>query len=302
MEQQFQPEENQTPQTASLSAPQMSLAAETEVETQAAQIVTERLNEITRRAKRAKVWNNSFLFVMTASYPLCILAERLLRDLPDSLAMAFELSFILLLIAAVIGFIVTSLLCLLRFDAEELAKLGGLEAIGPLFAALQAPISRKQRDAIYAALTLLLPQMKASDTHFLTPAHRQTIHAWLNIGDVEFCVIRRLNGLRIAALKALEQVGDSGAIPIVERLANMRPRTTEKAKIKQAAIDCLPMLRANCGDVEAARTLLRASQAETTDPKTLLRPASGAGQTDGAELLRGTETPGTRSGSGENLS
>ena len=73
----------------------------------------------------------------------------------------------------------------------------------------------------------------------------------------------------------------------------------EQAKIKQAAIECLPMLLANCGDVEAARTLLRASQAEDARPDTLLRPASQSAQTNPAELLRGSEPPPSSADSGD---
>ena len=133
--------------------------------------------------------------------------------------------------------------------------------------------------------------MKVSDAHLLTPVGRRLVHSWLNSPSGNQPVIQGADALRIAALKALEQVGDSTAIPIVERLAQIKPLTPGQAKVQQAAIECLPMLRANCGEVEAARTLLRASQADTARPDTLLRPATGAGQTDRNELLRADLTP-----------
>ena len=97
--------------------------------------------------------------------------------------------------------------------------------------------------------------------------------------------------LQIATLKALEQVGNASFIPDVERLANMNPRTPSLLRVQGAAMECLPMLRANCGEVDAARTLLRAAHAEAARPDTLLRPANGAAQTASRDLLRGAEPP-----------
>ena len=172
------------------------------------------------------------------------------------------------------------------FDAAELAQIGGVQAIIPLFVSLKNPLSSKQTMAIESALTTLLPQMKAGDAKIITPIARQTIHKWLNSANDRNPTYFYPAPLRLAALKALEQVGDARDIQVVKRLAKMKPRTPEQEELKQAAIECLPMLRANCGEVEAARTLLRASHAEDARPDTLLRPASGAGQTAAQELLR----------------
>ena len=178
-----------------------------------------------------------------------------------------------------------------KFDATEIARLGGAKAVVPLFAVLENDLDNKQREAIRDALIPLLPQMKASDALLLTPAARHMLIAWISLNNDDKFVVQCAVDLRLSVLKALEQVGDSGAIPVVERLANRRLLCSGDKEIRQAAIECLPMLRANCGDVETARTLLRASQAEPTDSATLLRPVSHTPETNPAQLLRGSHSP-----------
>ena len=160
-----------------------------------------------------------------------------------------------------------------------------------MWQALNTPFQKKKKQAVFAALNSLLTQMKASDAPILTPALRRTLNLWLMNANSGALSHARYDAFFVAILKAFEQVGDSSAIPAVSRLAKMQGRTRRRKALKQAAIECLPMLRANCGEVETARTLLRASQSEVTDPDTLLRPASGSGQADAAELLRGADSP-----------
>lgn len=178
-----------------------------------------------------------------------------------------------------------------KFDADELARLGGPASLPVLCAVYKVVQDSKRREEVRNAIKILLPQMKASDARLVTPAMRQTLHIWL--GSWENLVGRTAfpDDLRIAALKALEQVGDAKSIPIVERLAQRLPRTDSETAVRKAALECLPMLRANCGEVDAARTLLRAAHAEDARPDTLLRPANGAAQTASRDLLRGAEPP-----------
>ena len=77
----------------------------------------------------------------------------------------------------------------------------------------------------------------------------------------------------------------------VDQVANWKPRTLEDTEIRQAARECLPMLRANCGNVETTRTLLRASQAQIQAPEMLLRSAPGPGEDAPQELLRVASEP-----------
>ena len=266
---------------------------QSEADAQAARLVTERLNEISRRTHRANsrfwkrfwLWNTGVIAGVVLVIAIFGINSRLCAYL-----------LLPLVIAPVIALIATDSVRareMPRFDAEELARLGGARAIGPLFAALQYPLPEKQAQAIYHALYTLFPQLKASDAVLLTPAARDAIYWHLEAVANETGAFKCPANLCIVALKALEQVGDSSAIPVVKRVAGMSARSAARVKIKQAAIDCLPMLRANCRDVEAARTLLRASQPGEARPDTLLRPATGAGQTDKNELLRGAGEPST---------
>ena len=258
---------------------------------QAVQEITERLNDITKRANRAK---RRFIIRMSVASVCVLLGMSAVRNLVN---FPSPLYYLLLKCLLAGEFVALALLLIVwvheapKFNAEEIAHLSGVQAIPSLFAALQTPILLQQHRAIRDALVLLLPQMKASDAHLLTPLAKQMIKTWLTNTIEEHPLHRRPAVLCIATLKALEQVGDSSAIHIVGRVGLITPRTPELAQLKQAAVECLPMIVANCGEVEAARTLLRASHAQDARPDTLLRPASHAAQTNPAELLRGSEPP-----------
>ena len=291
MQSEFQPEENHAPQTAFLPVAQTSLTAETETETQDVEAITERLNRIITRANRAKrqFWKfyigvvtlvaAGFIGVFSFLDPLNPLFLPLIFGIVPAEILAFVLLFMNWSRQSP------------KFNADEIGRLGGVQAIPALVAAMNTPFGEKKKQAIRDALAALLPQMKASDARLLTPALRRTLNLWLTNAPVSSLLQRRYDPLFLAVLKALEQVGDSSAIPVVTRLAKMKGWTRRQKALKQAAIECLPMLQAHCGDVETARTLLRASQSENAGANTLLRPASGSGTTDSAELLRGSDSP-----------
>ena len=280
MQNEILPEPGNNPQTI-----------QTEADAQAARLVTQRLNEITRRAKRAKrrakVGSRIVLYVLAAVGYLLSLWFNSRKIFPSFFPIFVFVALLVPIALETFG----TWWGAPKFDAEEIAQTGGVRAIMPLFAALENPLPEKEGQAIRNALTTLLPQMKASDAHLLTREARLFLHAWVSSALTVGTRFSDRDALRLAALKALEQVGDSSAIPVVERLANCAPQTPREERIRQAAIECLPMLRANCGEVETARTLLRASQSEDARPDTLLRPASGSGQTGSAELLRGSDSP-----------
>ncbi len=96
---------------------------------------------------------------------------------------------------------------------------------------------------------------------------------------------------RLAVLKALEQIGDTDAIPLVEHLANAKARTADQKALKAAAIKCLPLLLVNSTDVEATQTLLRASSPENAAPETLLHPVDFTPDPTPQQLLHAAETP-----------
>lgn len=296
MQNQFRPEENQTPQTAYLPTAQTALATETETktgaETQVVQNVTQRLNSITRRAKRAKRRSK---FGSRAAYFALIALGCLLASLFGAGHSVFPYLFPALVVVGVFAQVLlefgSGLWGVPKFNAEDIARLGGVKALVPLFATLENNLSTKQRHAIYNALISLLPQIKASEANLLTPSARGRIHTWVASSVWVESIYPNMDALRIAALKSLEQVGDSTAVPIVEQLSHIVPHTPREEKLRLAAIECLPMLRANCKEIEAARVLLRASHAEDARPDTLLRPASASTETNPAEMLRGADKP-----------
>ena len=132
--------------------------------------------------------------------------------------------------------------------------------------------------------------MKASDAALLNGSQR----GWLNILLRNSTVPRKNTQMdldfRLAILKALEQIGDAAAIPAVEHLANGYAYSANQKALKAAAQECLPLLRANFGSVEANKTLLRASSAENAAPETLLRASEPAPDTKPEELLRAADS------------
>ncbi len=291
MQNQFQPEENQPPQTVSLAALQTSRAAETEAETQAAQNITARLEDIILRAARAKrrFWQGYILGSACLVFAPIVMIAIMWYFMVNPLLIMPPLYF------GGFGIIILSVFNLSRksaqFDADELARIGGVRAIPALMALLNTPFQMKRKQASFAALNLLLPQMRASDAPLLTPALRRYLNGCLANANAGGLPAAQYDSFYVAILKALEQVGDSSAIPAVTRLSQLRGNSRRSRRLREAAIECLPMLRANCGEVETARTLLRASHAEDARPDTLLRPASGAAPTAAQDLLRGAEPP-----------
>ena len=266
-------------------------APETEAEAKARRMLLARLDAMTASADRNAHWRNSVCVFFFACLFLLFLLWPLLRE---QMAPGFFWIYLAFMYgAALSGFEMRHAFRAkaASSDLREFAGRSGVSAIPPLFHALEISRPVEQQKAILAALTVVLPRMRASDSRLLTPAARRRINSWFHTrhdwdiaGDWPY-------DLRLAALKTLEQAGDASAISAVERLSRRDLTGEEAERVRRAALDCLPLLRANCEENEAARTLLRASQAAEVCPDTLLRPASGAGQTDKTELLRGTDSP-----------
>ena len=176
-----------------------------------------------------------------------------------------------------------------KWSAEELTRVGGLQAVGTLIDLITAPKLPKQMTPLFAALTELLLRMKASDACLLTTEQRRLLHILLRSANFPGLSPEVLLSLRLAILKALEQIGDASAIPIVMSLTVGKARTENERALKAAAEACLPLLRANSGAVEATNTLLRASAQESAAPETLLRASEPAPDMNPKELLRAAE-------------
>ena len=161
MQQRFQPEDNQTPPTTNLAVSPTPVATETEAETRDTALVAERLNEITICADSVRRRSSKNFYTICACVPLLVLIL--------SSALCLDNSSATLTVFLTLPFPVIALLwidsarsrALPKFDAAELARTGGMEALPSLFATLQLPLSTKQNKAIENALITLLPQMKA---------------------------------------------------------------------------------------------------------------------------------------------
>lgn len=165
----------------------------------------------------------------------------------------------------------------------SLARFNDVRAVGPLAEALHYHDRTRTLSPIAEnALIELLPRMKASDAALLSPEQRQHLNRALRGKNID---------LILAILKAYEQVGDTGAIAEVEKLAAGRGSSGNNPRVVAAAQECLPALRQSAERQQAGAQLLRASDAGPASPDTLLRPALPQASTDPADqLLRPTNT------------
>lgn len=164
---------------------------------------------------------------------------------------------------------------------EQLALCDDKRAVGALVEALA--YDRSTADAAVPALTRLLPRLYASDHYLLTTAQRAMLYKYLTTwradGPIHFQLAR-------TAVNAFRDMGDAGALPVVEKLANGGGAGKDYA-VRSAAFECLPFLKEAARQEETHRTLLRAS-APGELPQALLRPASGAPDNPTDQLLLAT--------------
>ena len=291
MQNQFLPESStETTYAPPVLAP-VELAAIEKEDAQTTQTVPHWLAKIQRKAQRDKTnfWRVYIFLQLFFFVPLLLTGA-----FPVMRNGHFNLPVLLMLFTPAIGMALMTLRFAFKkpnWNAEEVARVGGVQAVGTLIDLLQVPKAPRQMTPLYAALTDILPRMKASDAGMLTSAQRKTLHLTLRSESsfsVNPAVVFRY---RLAVLKALEQIGDASALPLVTRLAKGRARTANQKAIKTAAQDCLPLLTANSGGLEANKTLLRASSPEETGKETLLRPAAFAPDPNPNQLLRASDSP-----------
>ena len=158
-----------------------------------------------------------------------------------------------------------------------------LRAVGPLIEVLPLDNQIVVADA-EKALTRLLPCLQASDADLLTAAQRDCLYRRLKIQYVE-----QSAEFMIAALKALEQIGDAKALPSVEALAEHSSNTVREIRVGEAAQHCLGFLKAQAEQKQSRDSLLRASSGFDTSAESLLRPTTESLPTDPRYLLRGSE-------------
>jgi hypothetical protein len=163
---------------------------------------------------------------------------------------------------------------------RRLAKIEDVRCVGRLAEALEWPDPTIRHIAI-AALTRLLPRVKASDNALYTPRQRGNLHRMLILANA-----KQYDKCMVAILQALQQIGDETALPYVEQLANAQPTSNPELKVCDAARDCLPFLQERASQTQSSQTLLRASSAIATGTDMLVRPAIGVNPGDHEQLLR----------------
>lgn len=161
-----------------------------------------------------------------------------------------------------------------RNAARTLGEAGDPRAVGVL------AIAQRDGDALVRrgaeeALLKLLPRVRAGDAAYITEKPMQALLSLLETGN---------DPLRIALLRALEQIGDERAIPYVNSLI-----VFGSPPVRRQAEQCQPYLEERARRARESATLLRASSAAAviTDPNHLLRPSyPSAPQTPKEHLLR----------------
>lgn len=187
-----------------------------------------------------------------------------------------------------------------RHLTQSLAGHADVRSIGPLIDALKLDDLRT-REISYNALIPLLPQLKASDAALLNDSQRTKLLRILSL-PIENPLYKDVRDLfrpaknqaieiRVSILQALEQVGDSKAIPFVAPLAKQEAKTDGERRIKEAAQECLPALKLRAEQQQTIQTLLRASQPSDALPDTLLRAAAGHQDTPSEQLVRASDPP-----------
>ena len=178
----------------------------------------------------------------------------------------------------------------LEKQLREIAKQAGSKAIGPLIDVMRSSPIGIGFQTIYPPLISLLTQVRDEDANCINHSQREFLCKSLKPPQDTRYTSGWNDDFRVAILKALEHIGDSQAIPIVEALANSDPDTSGERRVRDAARECQLRLWQHSGQVDAAETLLRASSRTAEKDRTLLRPASGKLETAPHELLRPTES------------
>jgi hypothetical protein len=187
----------------------------------------------------------------------------------------------------------------MRPAVRALAGSRDISTVGGLVDALLLEDGQNNRVAS-EALIELLPRLQASDAHFLNTQQRNKLCSVLSksvdnvlykdvtviLGPASLSKVakKRAVDLRVAILQAFQQVGDSQALPVVERLASGPAKTPDQTAVRNAALECLPYLRERVSAEQAGRSLLRV--APQPGDAQLVRPAIGPVTHASQQLLR----------------
>ena len=237
-------------------------APEAEPETQEAQDMARSLSAITEHDERQKRLGKIYFLVGCVLFAMGALGAEWFSWHRGSKAYILSLALIVVGTGSMITYVALDTWRRYKSYPADLARLGGVQAIPALFLVWKRPHSRTEQHEAHEALLRLLPAMRAADAPLLTPLARDTMRQWL-AGEIDPTITGRVTeDLVVATLKAAGQAGDSSMIPAVEALANMEVRYSDQAKVKKAAVQCLPLLQARCRDLAGLEALFRASPPE----------------------------------------
>ena len=284
MQHQFQTSEPAEETSLHIAPPAETSKVETAQTLPDAQTVTDLLTQARQKVRRR---NKQFWAALAAI--LALYATRLLIAYMFDLYADDSAEMIPLVLMCVFG--IVALRALSRptgIDYANLARMSGGQAVPALLEVMRSGIGR-DFDGCRSALIVCLPKLQATDAALLTSHDRGQLNEVLRRYCTQPDLQKSHPTFALAILKAYEQVGDARAIPLVSRLASMKPRNLHQQKLQQAARECLPLLRARVSSLEPEQTLLRASAPDTNTPATLLRAVAPAPAAPDDELLRATD-------------
>lgn len=170
-----------------------------------------------------------------------------------------------------------------RKTTAALAAVDDIRMVGPLLDRLRPNAkARRTRRVVTQALTRLLPRLKASDAPLLTTEQKGRLAHHLD----RLALFQRDKEFQIVILRALEQVGDAQAVPVVEKMVQRTPRWEAQERVHRAAVECLPFLLQRAEEEQSRSTLLRSAGAPETNFDELLLPAAGVEAANASQLLR----------------
>ncbi len=173
--------------------------------------------------------------------------------------------------------------------AKKLTEYDDIRTVGPLAEALHYQ-DKGLRNAAVERLGVLLPRLKASDHDLMTEEQKLALYKAIKLplakgaGPADWAFL-------LAALGALEQIGDERALPFVDAIVERTPSGTKEPEVVEAARACRPALLERIEQQRVAMRLLRPSEAPADAGETLLRPTYGPGQSDPDLLLRPSDEP-----------
>ncbi len=209
-------------------------------------LLTKLIDQARKHKRRQKI-STGFYYSGMALFIL----SNLFRQAHLSLPIYFTFALVLLYASALVAEITMRL----RWSRSvaSIANIEDIRAVGTLAEAMDIPDTGIRSQA-QAALTRLLPHLKAEDAPLLNERQRNNLNQRLKI---EYALTTP--DFMVATLEALERIGDAGALSAVQELAASTVTSTNGRRVQVAAKKCLPALRLRIRSQETSNTLLRAS-------------------------------------------